>query len=252
MALILIWDVFWGTREKHHHLHASPRGMLFGPSVLAGGSLLTGIQLQALVVPLLSPTITHEMHLSLFSGFNIPFVLSVVAIAGGTAIFSVRPVWRTWKLPELPRGSDIYRRIVRGVEKAGDVLLKTQHGKLRYYLLVILATVTLLQATAGFSHLQLGTLEFHFNGAIDLLRTLLLVLALGAMLASIFYKQHLIAALSLGVSGYCVGGLFLIEPATDVALVQFMVETVGTVLLIIMLARIRSQQRQEAMDSLWK
>ena len=252
MALILVWDVFWGRRNKEHHLHQSPRGLLFGPSVLAGGSLLAGVQLQAFVAPLLSPTVTHDLHLTLFSGLNAPFALSVVAIVSGVAIFSVRHTWRGWSLPELPQGSQIYKGIVHRVEDVGDLLLRTQGGKLRYYLLAILGAVILLQTTAGFSHLGLEHIQFQFNGAIDILRLLLLLLALGAMLASILYRKHLIAALSLGVSGYCVGGLFLIEPAPDVALVQFMVETVGTVLLIVMLARIRSEERQEAMESLWK
>lgn len=71
------------------------------------------------------------------------------------------------------------------------------------------------------------------------------------MLASILFKSHLMAALSLGVAGYSIRKMFLIEPAPDVALVQFMVETLGTVLLIVMLARIRSVEREQAIASLW-
>jgi len=252
MALILVWDVFWKAPEKHHHFHASSRGMIYGPSVLVGGSLLAGIQLQTLVVPLITPMVTHDLHLSLFSGLNTPFMLSVVAIVSGVAIFAVRSTWRAWAFPPLPQGSKIYDGVVRSVEKVGDTLLKTQGGKLRHYLVVILASVALLQAAAGFSHLQMGNLVIQFNGVVDVLRVLLLLLSLGAVLASILARQHLVAALALGVSGYCVGGLFLIEPAPDVALVQFMVETVGTVLLIVMLSRIAANKRQEAMDSLWK
>lgn len=252
MALILIWDVFWGERAKHHHLHESSRGMLFGPGVLAGGSLAAGVGLQALVVPIISTTITHDLHLSLFSGLNTPFVLSVVAIVGGAALFTARQTWRGWALPILPRGTDVYRGVIQGVERGGDLLLKTQGGKLRYYLAVILGAVILLMASAGLSHLDLGTITFSFSGVVDVFRTLLLIVALGAMVASIVYRKHLIAALSLGLSGYCIGSLFLIEPAPDVALVQFMVETVGAVLLIVMLARIRADERQEAMDALWK
>jgi multisubunit Na+/H+ antiporter MnhB subunit len=79
----------------------------------------------------------------------------------------------------------------------------------------------------------------------------LLVFALGAMLASILFRRHLVAILCLGLSGYCVGGVFLLEPAPDVALVQFLVETIGTVLVIIMLTKISASARKEAMDNLW-
>ncbi len=250
MALILVWDVFWGKREEPHHLHEASRGMLFAPAVLAGGSLLGGIQLQAFVAPLITPMIMHDLHLTLFAGFNTPLALSIVAIVGGVAIFAARNTWRTWTLPALPEGTQIYKSLVSGVEKIADLALRTQNGKLRYYLIVILGSVAILQASAGLGHLD--NVKFEFNSGTDILRTLLLLLSLGATLASILYRKHLLAALALGLSGYCVGGLFLLEPAPDVALVQFMVETVGTVLLIVMLSRIDADERERAMNSLWK
>jgi multicomponent K+:H+ antiporter subunit A len=45
--------------------------------------------------------------------------------------------------------------------------------------------------------------------------------------------------------------VFLLEPAPDVALVQFLVETIGTVLLIMMLAKIDPAARQRAIDNVW-
>jgi len=251
MALILVWDVFWGTHKEHHHFHAPAGAMVFGPGVLVGLSLVAGLLVEPLITPLLLP-INHEFHLHLFSGVNMPFLLSLIAIASGTALFALRATWQSWTLPALPSGAMIYQGLVRGVEKAGDGVLYTQGGKLRYYLLSILVSVTVLQGAAGFGHLQLSNLDFSFNGAIDLFRVLLLVITLGAMLASILYRTHLVAALLLGLSGYCVGGLFLIEPAPAVALVQFMVETIGTVLLIVMLTRIEPDKRLDAMELLWK
>lgn len=254
MALILVWDVFWGKREEHHHLHHSSRGMLVGPAALAGGSLVGGLGLQALVVPLLIPAIAHDLHLELFHGINTPFLLSVVAVASGVGLFAARSTWQGWARSSalaLPKGTDIYAGVVRGVERVADLLLRSQGGKLRYYLVVILGAVVLLQATAGAAHVNFSNFRFEFNGGADLFKTVLLVLALGAIFASIITRRHLMAALALGLSGYAVGGLFLIEPAPDVALVQFMVETVGTVLLVVMLGRINADQRVKAMDSLW-
>jgi NADH:ubiquinone oxidoreductase subunit 5 (subunit L)/multisubunit Na+/H+ antiporter MnhA subunit len=255
MALILVWDVFWGKREEHHHLHHSSRGMLVGPAALAGGSLVGGLGLQALVVPLLIPAIAHDLHLELFHGINTPFLLSVVAVVSGVGLFAARGAWQGWARSSalaLPKGTDIYAGVVRGVERVADLLLRSQGGKLRYYLVVILGAVVLLQATAGAAHVNFSNFQFEFNGGTDLFKTVLLVLALGAIFASIITRRHLMAALALGLSGYAVGGLFLVEPAPDVALVQFMVETVGTVLLIVMLGRINADQRVKAMDSLWQ
>lgn len=253
LAFILIWDVFGGKPGHKHHLHESPHGLLVGPAVLAGGSLVGGLGLEALIVPLLGMTAHGNTHLSAFPGLNTPFMLSLVAIGSGVGIFGARQWWRRWDLPvRLPTGESIYQAIVHVIERAGDLLLLTQNGKLRFYLIVILGTVIALQATAGLAHVTGFPLEVTFNGSIDFVRTLLVILALAMMLASILFRNHLLAALSLGVSGYCIGGLFLIEPAPDVALVQFMVETIGTVLLIVMLARISSTARQKAMDAVWQ
>ncbi len=249
MALILFWDVFMGKSHSSHAAHELSRGMVFGPGLLAGGALLAGLSLDWLVRPLLQPALDHEMHLTLFSGFTTPLFLSVAAIGTGAVVFSARDRWRQWTFPALPNGTNIYNALVRGVERAGDLVLTTQNGKLRYYLIVILGAVILLQASAGLSHIS--NIEFIWDGETDLLRGLLLLLALGTMVASIVLKRHLTAALSLGLAGYSVGGLFMLEPAPDVALVQFMVETLGTVLIIVMLARISAPERQAAMDNLW-
>ncbi len=251
LAVILVWDVFGGKGADDTYFHTTPKGLLIGPSALAGLSLLAGIGLPILIVPLMKTIVGEETHLALFSGFGTPFLLSLTAVAGGLIVFASRSIWRGWAFPSLPTGTQMYQSAVHSVERVGDLLLRTQGGKLRYYLAVILSSVIVLQATAGLVHISSAAITFEFHPSLDLLRTGLLILCLGMMLASILFKNHLMAALSLGVAGYSVGGLFLIEPAPDVALVQFMVETIGTVLLIIMLARIRSVERKQAIDSLW-
>ncbi|MBI1277027.1 MAG: DUF4040 domain-containing protein [Anaerolineaceae bacterium] len=251
LAVILVWDVFGGNKPENTYFHATPKGLLIGPAALAVLSLLAGVGLPLLVVPLIETIAGHEVHLVLFSGFNLTFLLSLTAVGSGLIVFATRSIWRGWTFPKLPRGAQLYQGAVAGIEKIGDLLLRTQGGKLRYYLAVILASVIILQATAGLAHLTGYALTFEFHPSIDILRSILLILCLGMVLASILFKSHLLAALSLGVAGYSVGGIFLIEPAPDVALVQFMVETIGTVLLIVMLARIRKDERQKAIDSLW-
>ncbi|HVU11049.1 MAG TPA: hydrogen gas-evolving membrane-bound hydrogenase subunit E [Phototrophicaceae bacterium] len=248
LACILFWDVFWSQRHDTHPLHDLPMPLMVGPGVLAGGALLAGLGLQWLITPVIQPALTRAAHLTLFSGINTPFLLSLTAIAGGALIFVTRERWRGWMLP-LPSGAQIYSGIVSGVEKAGDLVLKSQNGKLTRYLLVILGAVVLLEIPAGLAHVS--GLNWVWQPETDLLRGVLVIVALTAMVGSILIKRHLTAALILGVAGYSVGGLFLLEPAPDVALVQFMVETLGTVLLIVMLRKIGAPERQAAMHNLW-
>lgn len=134
----------------------------------------------------------------------------------------------------------------------GDLLLKTQTGRLRYYLsAIMLSVVVLLTLSVGTLQLQLPQPLITFQDASDILKVILLLLALGATLASILFQQHLAAVLTLGVAGYAIGGLFLLEPAPDVAMVQFLVETLATVLIVLILARTSTEERRAAMQRVW-
>lgn len=260
MALILFWDVFMvrsGAKPAAHHSHddhhhALPRPLAYGPAGLAAMSLIAGVGIGPLVTPLTEPVLGKSVHLDLFHGINPAFMLSIVAMVAGGAIFATRNIWRVWDIPALPTGPQIYRTLVGAVESVGDLLLKSQGGKIRYYLVVILVAVILLMATAGLDHVaNLGTLSVQFQSVADVLKAMLLILSLGATLASILFKRHLLAALALGVAGYSIGGIFLLEPAPDVALVQFLVETLGTVLIIMILARTSEPERAHALENLW-
>ncbi|NDJ53775.1 MAG: DUF4040 domain-containing protein, partial [Chloroflexi bacterium] len=90
-----------------------------------------------------------------------------------------------------------------------------------------------------------GNIVPQFAGIDDILGIVFLVLALAAALVSAVVRKHFPAILAIGVMGYAVGGLFLIEPGPDVALVQFLVETLATVLFVIMLGRISLREREE-------
>lgn len=255
VAAVLAWDVFFAPASVHAsghgHIHALPMPMVIPPAVLVGASLVASLMLPVFIEPLLTPILGKEVQLSLFHGINTPLLLSMGAIAAGAGLFAARGAWRRIPLPALGSGARAYQGAVSLVERAGDLLLRSQNGTLRHYLIVILLAVIGLMTAAGGTHITAFIDSSGFNGAVDILRVAMLALAIAMMLASILFKKHLVAALLLGVAGYAVGGLFMLEPAPDVALVQFMVETVGAVLLIVMLARISRQERQDAMDALW-
>lgn len=260
LALTLLWKLYFAVPPKtsplhgeaHPHLHELPAALIAGPAALVIASLLAGLLVEPLISPVLAPILERSFYLALFSGFNFAFFLSVIAFSGGIVLFLTRPVWiRGIKPVQASTGAAVYRDIVAGIERVGDVVLRAQGGKLRYYLVVILGAVVLLMSTAGLTHITGVQWSFQFDGGRDLLRTMLLIVALIAMLGSILYRRHLVAALCLGVAGYSVGGVYLLEPAPDVALVQFLVETLGTVLLIVMLAKISAQERERSMANLW-
>lgn len=260
MAAILLWKVYFAAppqgspihADARPHLHELPLALILGPVALVSASLLAGVLVEPLIAPVIAPIMEHDFHLELFSGFNFAFFLSVIAFPGGIMVWLTRPLWIRDVAPvQRSTGAAIYRGAVGGVERVADVVLRAQGGKIRYYLIVILGAMVLLMSTAGVTHLTGVEWSFQFNGGTDVLKTAMLVVALIATLGSIIYRRHLIAALCLGVAGYSVGGVFLLEPAPDVALVQFLVETIGTVLLIVMLAKIGAPERERSMANLW-
>jgi NADH:ubiquinone oxidoreductase subunit 5 (subunit L)/multisubunit Na+/H+ antiporter MnhA subunit/multisubunit Na+/H+ antiporter MnhB subunit len=255
VAIVIWWQVFMGPLPKKLHFHAPVPAMLYGPAALAGIGAVTGVLLPLTIIPLITPAVPKDFSLYLFPGFNTAFILSTLAIIGGVLLYVVRSLWlRPVSDVPLPTGVTIYGQIVGAVEWSADQLLRTQNGKLRYYLIVILGSVAALMVFSGILvDIARGqSIKVEFDGASDILEVVLVVLALGATLGSIVYRNHLTAALSLGVMGYSVGAIFLLEPAPDVALVQFLVETLGTVLVIIMIGRISRRHRAEAMDRLWE
>lgn len=258
LAAILFWDVFVKKREDeagHAHFHELPHLMVYGPGALAALSIITGLGVGPLLTPLVQAVVGAPIKLYIFAPelINLPFVLSMGALAAGGAIFALRSRWRAVRLPALPGGPQIYGALIGGIERTADFLLRSQTGRIRYYLFVILVAVSLLLAASRLTTLrELQTLAPVIESAADVLKLVLLALAIAAILISILFKRHLVAALALGVAGYCVGGVFLLEPAPDVALVQFLVETLGTVLIIMAFAKTSEADRRRLNDLIYK
>ncbi len=277
LALLFFSEIFLGRprvptpqpehaeHDSHHPLgddaydanpfHRLPTLMVVGPAMLAGLSLAIGLGVEPLVNPLLSAALGAPVNLHLFPGYlSSAFILSLTALATGTVIFALRRFWMAWPLPTLVTGAGAYRRTLELVERSGDLLLRSQGGKIRFYLRAILSAVLLLLVPVFINYarqLGPGVASISINSAADLLKLILLGLALASTLMSILFERHLLAALSMGIAGYSIGGIFLLEPAPDVALVQFLVETLATVLIIVILARTSDSERRRAMARVW-
>ncbi|MDX2141192.1 MAG: hydrogen gas-evolving membrane-bound hydrogenase subunit E [Chloroflexota bacterium] len=271
MALILFWDVFMGERKGQHgheeaplhegeglgvrasapHFHTPPAPLVWGPMAIAALSLVLGIGIAPLITPIVQLAVGKPTSLYLFppEGINQAFILSALALAAGGLVFVLRSVWLAWRIPTILTGPQVYAAAVRGVEGAAAFILKSQNGRIRDYLLVILVAVIALMTTSGVARwVDWDNVVVQLTSVSDVLKVVLLVVALGATFAAIMFRQHLLAALALGVSGYSIGGIFLLEPAPDVALVQFLVETIATVLIIMILVRTSTPEREQVIE----
>jgi multicomponent Na+:H+ antiporter subunit A len=106
-----------------------------------------------------------------------------------------------------------------------------QSGYLRYYLMIIIVTAL---ALAG-SKLFLGTGSASFTPNFDarFYEWVLAGLILLAALAAVVIRSRLGAVAALGVAGYGVALIFVFFGAPDLAMTQFMIETLTVILFVL-------------------
>ncbi|MET0146141.1 MAG: hydrogen gas-evolving membrane-bound hydrogenase subunit E [Ilumatobacteraceae bacterium] len=179
-----------------------------------------------------------DVHLALWHGFTVELALSAFALAGGVLLFlGRRPVGAVLALGgHLPSASRAYLRTLRGLNTVADRTTKvTQPGSLPLYLGVILLTAAVVPGILllggdwwpGWPHVV--EVPVHVPIA-----AMLIVLALAASIV----RRRFSGALFLGMVGYSMAGLFIIQGAPDLALTQVAIETLSTVLFVLVLRRL--------------
>ena len=251
---MLIGEVFLGRPPRQLRIHAPPAPIYAGPLLLALGSLLMGFLLEPLVIPLLRLAVTKPFELYLFAGFNEVFWLSAGVLVAGLLLYFIRkPLIRRIHFPL--SGDMVFRELIRAIDSVGNDVLHFQSGYVRYYLVWILGSVSLLLLVSGtLFRITEGQSLLPQDLSVtttDLAKISMLLLTVLAALLTVTLREHVKAAIAYGVMGYAIGVIFLINHAPDVALVQMLVETMATVLIIIMLGQIRSAARLKVIRELW-
>ncbi len=235
--------------------HEAPLGMLIGPAVPAVLSLVISVLQPEAIVSLLASAAGAaygakvKVSLELFQGITPPLVLSGVAIALGMVLFASR---RAIRSPARIEGLDMnlaYEAVLRGVDRAARLATRTQGGRIRVYLSVVLIALFALVALFGDLQRVLGADALRLDDALDVtggLRLLGLLLAVAASFVSIVIRRDLLAIIALGSSGLAIAVVIALEPSPDVALVQAVVDVLTTVVLVLALSRLPRAQRLRA------
>ncbi|MGH9193304.1 MAG: hydrogen gas-evolving membrane-bound hydrogenase subunit E, partial [Acidimicrobiales bacterium] len=186
-----------------------------------------------------------SVHLELWHGLNLPLVLSAVALAGGAVLVAanghIQPVLAAGR--SMPSGDDVYLLSLRAIEAVSRrVTGVIQNGSLPIYAGVTLATAAVLPAGAALADWSWpGWPETGSLG--DLPVTALLV---SAALGAAIVRRRFSAAVFLGVAGYAMAGLFVLYGAPDLALTQVVVETLTTVVFVLVLRRLPEQFERQS------
>jgi multicomponent Na+:H+ antiporter subunit A len=177
-----------------------------------------------------------EYHLALWHGPGLPLLFSAAAIGGGLALHRARG-----RVAVLAHRSPVdaqngYERTVSGIGRlAVGVTGRLQVGSLPAYLGAILVTFVLLPGAATVLAGGWPADQPLYHSA---MQVPFAIVVMGAALAVTRARRRFTAVLLVGVIGYGVGGLFIVQGAPDLALAQFLVETLSLVVFVFVLRRL--------------
>ena len=248
-SLRFIVDVFWGApaTDLPHEPHEPPHWMRVPVELLVCACLVVGVlpawsigqYLNAAALPVVGGELP-AFSLAVWHGFNTPFMMSLVALVGGTALYMVlrweRKQGRINAAPLMNRvsGRGVFEAVLVQITRwghSGRRLLSTRRlqWQMLWLVLVTLVGAAMPLYTRG---LQLGD-----RGTLPLSPAFVLIWALGmvcAVASAWQAKYHRLAALTLmGGAGLCVCITFLWFSAPDLALTQLAVELVTTILILL-------------------
>ncbi|MCG6202096.1 monovalent cation/H+ antiporter subunit A [Psychromonas antarctica] len=244
-SLRFIHDVFFNGEPKRltKTPHEPPRYMRVPVEVLVAICLLVGLFPNYTIGPLLQSaslavlnTPLPEYNLALWHGFNIPLMMSGMAIVGGLAIYLNRKHLFKFSgtFPDIDAKTEFEGFIQMCVEWAQIITQKLETESLQRYAFCLCFFALLLIAPPLFDleSTQGNLASPPINGAVIVAAILLIA---GSMATVIWSHYRLIALLMLSLVGLVVSITFAYFSAPDLALTQLSVEIVTVVLLLLAL-----------------
>ena len=220
-------------------MHRPRASFLAAPAILAAAGLLFGLWPRRLddVLDSYADTVPggEEYHLALWHGLGAPLLLSILVLGLGAAAYFVRTRLRRLRTVRAPLGNAdrIYDAVLHGADLLAVRLTAfTQRGSIPATQSVILATLVLVP-TLVLAFGARGRPDFALWGSP--LQAVVGLLILAAALGATVMRNRLAGLLLVGVTGYGCGTIFAFHGAPDLALTQFLVETLTLVIFVLVL-----------------
>jgi multicomponent K+:H+ antiporter subunit A len=254
-----IHDVFFNGEPVNLPIyppHEAPRYMILPVAVLVGQCLVVGVFPTLTVAPFLALASADVLggplpayNLAIWHGFNAPFLMSLIALVGGIAVYSLRQrlFSVSAKLFFKIDADFIFQKSIDRITGAARAITMTlENGSLQRY-----AALLLLSAGAAFAlpvitgkAALIGELPLSAIGPVTLLGG---VLIMAAALATVLWRrQRLMALIALSVVGLVAVLTFARFSAPDLALTQLAVEMATIILLLLALHFLPQQDQAES------
>ncbi|MCD5420782.1 Na+/H+ antiporter subunit A [Rhodococcus pyridinivorans] len=252
-SIRFIWGAFGRKQLKRpspavQNLHAPGPLLLAAPSFLAFAGLAAGFAsswIDHLITPYadeLPTELDKPYHLALWHGFSLPLGLTGVVIVGGTVLFLAhRTIARLrFEHPPLGNADRMYDATLQGMDTLSLRLTAfLQRGSLPLTQATILITLVALPTVLMFFF---GLSTMPSTRAWDSIWQLGVgLIMMAAAITATALRNRLGAVLVVGVTGYGLGVLFALQGAPDLALTQFLVETVTLVMFVLVLRKLPAE-----------
>ncbi|MGB1585917.1 MAG: hydrogen gas-evolving membrane-bound hydrogenase subunit E [Thermoplasmatota archaeon] len=241
VAIVPFWRKDAG--ELPHKPHEGDWAMLLGPVLLGLVTFVAGIGPKLVDERLVSPAVSAVLgkevhaHLALWHGFNIVLAASIAVLAIGFLLLPrAQAIGRSLnaafaRLDALGPEQG-YKGLIKGIDSTATRQANFwQHGILRRYLSVMVGFTVLAAAAAWY--LRDGSLGIPgLNVSVTPFGALLVAAMVTSAFAVTRLPSRLAAVAALGVVGYSIALLFLLFGAPDLAMTQFLFETLSVLIFL--------------------
>ncbi len=234
--------------EEHKNVKAPGPIMWIPPVLLATLGLVFGIAPFLIEGDLIKPVVTalggdaSEIHLALWHGFNLIFILSLITIGVGTTLyFIIKP---SEKLVAVAAGynkispENILNLINKGFVQFSNFWTNFfQNGYLRNYISIIILFLVVIVG-----YIMIGNTRFviDYNSlskitVYEITTTLILI---AGIFYTVFTESRLAAVAAMGVVGLSICLIFVFYSAPDLAMTQFSIDTLTVILFVLVLYKL--------------
>lgn len=202
---------------------------------------IPGIMDKGIVVPAVSAIsgLKSTIELSLWHGFNIPLLLSVITLAGGYYAFRYRNYFKLHLEDSLIylTPSSVYHSSIKYLKITAFHMTRIlQNGYLRNYLIIIFSFTLIIMILPVLT----GNKLIFFTGDLEI-QWYEIFLYSAIIISAIFVtitKSRLSAIAALGIVGFGVAVIFIMHGAPDIAITQFAIEVLTVILFVIVLFKL--------------
>lgn len=241
-TLYFLWGAFADRPGVTERLERVPATSLAPTAALALGGLVLALApgvVDHLAVGHAAAYESHgaPYHLKLWHGLTPALLLSLLTLAGGTALFLARGhvsavrTYSRWVPDALATQDRSAEAVLRG---ARLLTARTQVGSLPTYLVVILSAVAVVPGAAMLAGVGVPTDVRLWDRPGQAVLAGALAAAVGGVIAA---RRRLVAVLLVSGAGYFVAGLFVVHGAPDLALAQVLVETLTLLMFVLVVRR---------------